>query len=315
MNTAVEILSGFKIYFSKFALFILGFLFFSHQPHAEADFDDLPVPVPVTTPPPVAPSLPTPSQDMNTATESVPTPANNSSGAANGGASSSGSGGGLTGGGAGKTKENRQSTDNLTKTSSPKPGTSKTGAQTKSNPQKSPASGGIEHNSAAPVNYSAQSLEGSMLNGRILLKGDVQIKQADAVMKSDVAELFSNRGTTTPQRAIAKGRVTLNKAATATSQELKALAAELEYFIPARKVILKGKPKIWRGTEWLQGEVIEVFLDTNEIKVQGARGIMEPNASTPAASPATSGNSSSTGIQNGVNKKSQSGQTGQSGRR
>jgi lipopolysaccharide export system protein LptA len=163
---------------------------------------------------------------------------------------------------------------------------------------------GFNHNSSAPVNYSAQSLEGSLTQGRILLKGDVQIEQADAVMKSDVAEIFSSKGSSSPQRALAKGRVSLNKAATATAAELRAVANELEYFIGNRKVILKGKPKIWRGRELLQGDVIEVFLDTNEIKVRGARGVMEP-ASTGGSS---SGNSSASGVQNTpVKKSSQSG--------
>ncbi|MEN9809991.1 MAG: hypothetical protein RLZZ488_1558 [Pseudomonadota bacterium] len=160
--------------------------------------------------------------------------------------------------------------------------------------------GDMEHNSGAPVSYSAQSLEGSLTKGRILLKGDVEIEQADAIMKSDVAEIFSSKDNSTPQRALAKGRVSLKKAATATAQELRAVANELEYFIPKRKVILKGKPKIWRGRELLQGEVIEVFLDTNEIKVRGARGVMEPSA----PSPAPAGNSTASGVQNVPAKKS-----------
>lgn len=77
--------------------------------------------------------------------------------------------------------------------------------------------------------------------------------------------------------------MSLFKAANATNQELRAVASELEYFIRTRKVILKGKPKIWRGRELLQGEVIEVFLDTNEIKVRGARGVMEPASGNPPA--------------------------------
>ena len=67
----------------------------------------------------------------------------------------------------------------------------------------------------------------------------------------------------------------------------------------SRKVILRGKPKIWRGRELLQGEVIEVFLDTNEIKVRGARGVMDPSS---GASPV--GNQSGSGVQTAPTKKS-----------
>ena len=157
---------------------------------------------------------------------------------------------------------------------------------------------GIDHNSNAPIAYSAQSLEGSLNQGRIVLKGDVEIEQGDALMKSDVAEIFSNKGSTTPTRAVAKGRVSLFKSATAQSAELRAVANELEFFMSTRKALLKGKPKIWRGRELLQGEVIEVFLDTNEIKVRGARGVMDPAANTPPV-----GNQSGAGVQTAPAKK------------
>lgn len=161
------------------------------------------------------------------------------------------------------------------------------------------AASGVEHNSGGPVAYSSQSLEGSLTQGRILLKGDVEIEQGDALMKSDVAEIFSPKGSTSPNRALAKGRVSLFKSASAQSAELRAIASELEYFMSSRKVILRGKPKIWRGRELLQGEVIEVFLDTNEIKVRGARGVMDPSS---GASPV--GNQSGSGIQTAPTKKS-----------
>lgn len=139
------------------------------------------------------------------------------------------------------------------------------------------------HNGSAPVVYSADSLEGSLALGEVRLEGDVKIEQANAIMKADKAEIYSNKATTTPQKAIARGRVSLFKGATADSEELRALAREMEYFIPQRRVLLKGDPKIWRGPELLQGKVIEVFLDTNEIKVKGARGVMSSPTSTPSA--------------------------------
>ncbi|MBM3383209.1 MAG: hypothetical protein FJY29_12340 [Betaproteobacteria bacterium] len=193
-------------------------------------------------------------------------------------------------------------------------GSGKSGSGTKSSPKSTPApasvapasgqggtpgaKSGIDHNSNAPVAYSAQSLEGSLNQGRVLLKGDVEIEQGDALMKSDVAEIFSSKGSTTPNRALAKGRVSLFKSASAQSAELRAVANELEFFMASRKAVLKGKPKIWRGRELLQGEVIEVFLDTNEIKVRGARGVMDPSANNPPV-----GNQSGSGVQTAPAKK------------
>jgi lipopolysaccharide transport protein LptA len=150
-------------------------------------------------------------------------------------------------------------------------------------PKKDTRDQGGRHNEAAPVVYSADTLEGSLVLGQVRLEGDVKIEQANAIMKADKAEIFSDKKTTSPKKAIAKGRVSLFKSATADSEELRALAREMEYFIPTRKVILKGDPKIWRGPELLEGKVIEVFLDTNEIKVKGARGVMSSPTSTPAA--------------------------------
>ncbi len=254
-----------KLFFQSAVFCMLG-LGSITSPSAQADFDDLPtVSTPEQKPTPVATASPTP-----VAPRSQPAQSGGASGK-EGGASS--------------------------KTSAPKASSGKS-TSAPAAPQND--EGAIEHNTTAPVSYSAQSLEGSLTQGRILLKGNVEIEQADAIMKSDVAEIFSKKGETTPHRAVANGRVSLFKAANATNQELRAVASELEYFIRTRKVILKGKPKIWRGRELLQGEVIEVFLDTNEIKVRGARGVMEP----------ASGNPPATGVQNPPAKKSS-----QSGRR
>lgn len=255
-----------KLFFQFAAFCILG-LGSITSPNAQADFDDLP-------------AVSTPEQKSAPVVTASPTAvAPRSQPAQSGGAS---------------LKEGSASS----KTPVPKASSGKSSSAPAVAPQSD--EGAIEHNTTAPVSYSAQSLEGSLTQGRVLLKGNVEIEQADAIMKSDVAEIFSKKGETTPHRAVANGRVSLFKAANATNQELRAVASELEYFIRTRKVILKGKPKIWRGRELLQGEVIEVFLDTNEIKVRGARGVMEP----------ASGNPPATGVQNSPAKKSS-----QSGRR
>jgi lipopolysaccharide transport protein LptA len=173
-----------------------------------------------------------------------------------------------------KSKQNvseRKETSNSTE--SPQPRSSKRNSRER----------GDDHNEAATVVYSADTLEGSLVLGQVRLEGDVKIEQANAIMKADKAEILSDKKTSTPKKAIAKGRVSLFKSATAESEELRALAREMEYFIPTRKVILKGDPKIWRGPELLEGKVIEVFLDTNEIKVKGARGVMSSPSGTSAA--------------------------------
>jgi lipopolysaccharide export system protein LptA len=249
-------------------------MFASVAVHAQADFEDAPIasePSPAAAP--VQPAAPVnsapPSQSE---TPSAPPPTRT--------------------GGAGKSSSGVKSSPKIP----PAPASSAAGQGGSGGSSNS--NSGIDHNSNAPIAYSAQSLEGSLNQGRVLLKGDVEIEQGDALMKSDVAEIFSAKGTTTPNRALAKGRVSLFKSATAQSAELRAVANELEFFMASRKAVLKGKPKIWRGRELLQGEVIEVFLDTNEIKVRGARGVMDPAANNPPV-----GNQNGSGVQTAPAKK------------
>jgi lipopolysaccharide export system protein LptA len=72
--------------------------------------------------------------------------------------------------------------------------------------------------------------------------------------------------------------VTIVKTASPASPQIKANAEELEYFFETRKVILKGKPKILRGKEQIQGDIVEIYLDTGEVKIKGAQGVLDPKS-------------------------------------
>lgn len=134
----------------------------------------------------------------------------------------------------------------------------------------------VKHDTQAPISTQGDVLEGSLNKGKMTLTGNVEIRQDDTLMKSDVAEVFSKPGTTSPERALARGNVSILKRPNPRVPELRAVAEELEYFINERRVILKGRPKIWRGKELLQGEVIEVALDTGDIRIRSARSIVDP---------------------------------------
>lgn len=166
----------------------------------------------------------------------------------------------------------------------PKPGAKPGGAAASTSP--SPAGGGkgsglfgsdaVKHDANAPIAWQGDDLEGSLGKGILLLKNNVEIRQDDTLMKSDTAELFSKPGTTTPDRAIAKGRVSILKRPNPRVPEIRAVADEIEYFVQERKVILKGQPKIWRGKELLQGEIMELALDTGDIRIRSARSVVDP---------------------------------------
>ena len=172
------------------------------------------------------------------------------------------------------------------KEQSSKKGISGTGASGSKKVEKTPpdsSDGGlfssqiIEHNRSAPISTQGDVLQGSLAKGKLRLSGNVEILQDDTLMKSDLADIFSKPGTTAPERALAKGKVSLLKKPNARVPEIRAIADEIEYFIAERRVVLRGKPKIWRGIEQLQGEVIEVALDTGDIRIQAARSILDPN--------------------------------------
>ena len=137
----------------------------------------------------------------------------------------------------------------------------------------------LTHDNSAPIQTVGDELEGSLQKGRTKLRGNVVITQGDAEMKSDEAEIFSAPNTTTPQRAIARGNVRLWKRPNPKVPEIRGVAEEIEYFVLERRVVLKGKPKIWRAQELIQGEVIEMALDTGDIKIRSARSILDPKSS------------------------------------
>ena len=143
----------------------------------------------------------------------------------------------------------------------------------------------VKHDTNAPISTSGDVLEGSLNKGKMTLTGNVEIRQDDTLMKSDVAEVFSKPGTTTPERALAKGRVSIFKRPSPRVPEIRAVADELEYFVDERKVVLKGKPKIWRGKELLQGEIIELALDTGDIRIRSARSVVDPSSQQDPKSP------------------------------
>ncbi len=117
----------------------------------------------------------------------------------------------------------------------------------------------VAHDSNAPISTQGDVLEGSLNKGKLILTGNVEIRQDDTLMKSDTAEVFSKAGTTTPERAVAKGRVSILKRPNPRVPEIRAVADELEYFV-----------------ELLQGEVIELALDTGDIRIRSARSILDP---------------------------------------
>ena len=134
-----------------------------------------------------------------------------------------------------------------------------------------------EHDTQAPIQLvNGDSLEGSMKSGLMVLKGNVALKQADTQIWADVCELYSTPGNQQPARVLAKGNVRLQKSPRAAQNQLKAKAEEVDYDVKTGKVLLKGSPKVWRGEEVIQGEIIEVDLNTQGVSVKKASALLSP---------------------------------------
>lgn len=170
-----------------------------------------------------------------------------------------------------------------TKTPTASAGANDPASTTKPKPQSSGQKGGgifgqdvTRHNPASPFKYSGNSADLKKQKGILILKGDVVLTQGDTTITSDYAELTFSPESNQPKKAIAKGRVKVNKKPSQNVPPIQAVGEEMEYFVAEEKAILKGSPKIWRGEELVEGKVMEVMMATGEIKVSGVRGVVSP---------------------------------------
>lgn len=144
------------------------------------------------------------------------------------------------------------------------------------------------HDNNAPVFFSGKHGDGSRTTGILNLVGDVVIIQDDTILKSNKAQIFSNPGSVpTPgtskiQRALATGNVRVMKKATPSAPEIKATGDETEFLVPDRILILKGKAKVWRTDEYINGDVIKVSLNSGDVDIVRPEGTIDPKTENKA---------------------------------
>ena len=155
----------------------------------------------------------------------------------------------------------------------------------KSNKSTSENSDLAKHNVNAPVYFKGNSAEGSRKTGILNLLGNVEIIHDDTILTSDKAQLFGTSGTTfgsgsrAIQKAIAIGNVRINKKGSTSSPEMKATANTIEFLVPQKIMILKGKAKVWKAQEYVNAEYIEMNLETGDIKLKEPHGTVDPKSS------------------------------------
>lgn len=143
-----------------------------------------------------------------------------------------------------------------------------------------------KHDSNAPVFFKAKTADGSRKTGVLNLVGNVVIIQDDTKLTSDKAQLIGKpgntfgSGSTAIQKAIATGDVHILKKSSPTAPEIKASANVIEFLVPNKIMILKGKAKVWKEQEFINAEYMEINLNTGDINLKEPNGTIDPRSKT-----------------------------------
>lgn len=129
------------------------------------------------------------------------------------------------------------------------------------------------HNSSAPVDFSAGSIEVQDRADRVVLTGGVTATQAGLTMQaSRVTAAYSNEGGIDVDRLDAAGGVTISK------DDLRATSDAAIYDLGTNLITLLGNVRLTQGANRLNGARIVIDLDAGRSTITGG-----------ASAPGTSG--------------------------
>ena len=127
-----------------------------------------------------------------------------------------------------------------------------------------PAQSIRNHNSNAPVDFSAGSLELQDRADRVVLSGGVTVTQAGLTMKSSrLTAAYTSQGKTDVHRLDATGGVTITK------EDLRATSNAAIYDLDANLITLLGNVDLRQGTNRLNGGRLVIDLNTGRSTVNG----------------------------------------------
>ena len=123
------------------------------------------------------------------------------------------------------------------------------------------------HNSNAPVNFDAGSLELQDRADRVVLSGGVTATQAGLTMKaSRVTAAYSNNGGTSVDRLDATGGVIITK------DDLRATSNAAIYDLNSNLITLIGGVKLVQGANRLNGGRLVIDLNSGRSTINGGGG-------------------------------------------
>lgn len=120
------------------------------------------------------------------------------------------------------------------------------------------------HNSNAPVDFSAGSLELQDRADRVVLSGGVTVTQAGLTMKSSrLTAAYTSQGKTDVNRMDATGGVTITK------DDLRATSNAAIYDLDANLITLLGNVDLRQGTNRLNGGRLVIDLNSGRSTING----------------------------------------------
>lgn len=146
-----------------------------------------------------------------------------------------------------------------------------------------------KHNSNAPIYFEGNSADGSKKTGVLNLIKNVLIIQDDVTLKSEKAQLLSNPNSITEgsnshsnpiKQAIATGNVRIFKKSSALNPEIKATCDKVEFDMVKKILTLTGNAKVWRNSEYIHANAIEINLTSGDIHLTEPQGTVDPQSAT-----------------------------------
>ena len=122
-------------------------------------------------------------------------------------------------------------------------------------------------NSNAPVDYAADRIELQDRQNRVVLSGNVAIRQADLRLNAGRTTVaYTDTGSLAIQRIDASGGVTVTRGGETASGNVAV------YDFNRRVITMIGNVKLRRGTDTLNGGRLTIDLDTGVSSVDGSAG-------------------------------------------
>jgi lipopolysaccharide export system protein LptA len=120
------------------------------------------------------------------------------------------------------------------------------------------------HNSNAPVNFSAESMELQDRADRVVLSGGVTATQAGLTMKANrVTAAYTSNGGVDVNRLDATGGVTITK------DDLRATSSSAIYDLDSSLITLIGNVKLAQGSNRLAGARLVIDLNSGRSTING----------------------------------------------